>query len=272
VHADPGQLQQVLLNLAVNARDAMPEGGTLVLEANCATLDGDEVDMQPPLPAGTYARLLVSDTGEGMSPETAARMFEPFYTTKPQGQGTGLGLATVYGIVTEAGGSINVYSEPGIGTTFRIYLPLVSAAAATTAASPVPITAPPRGDGSTVLVVEDEPALARVTTRILTGAGYHVLTAADATEALDLYEQYGCDALLTDVIIPGISGRRLAELLHERQPGLPVLYMSGYSNGLLGTTRILDEDIAFLEKPFTAADLLHKLAATRERGRSHVRL
>lgn len=272
VHADPGQLQQVLLNLAVNARDAMPEGGTLVLEANLATLDGDEVNMQPPLPAGTYARLLVSDTGEGMSPETSARMFEPFYTTKPQGQGTGLGLPTVYGIVTEAGGSVNVYSELGIGTTFRIYLPLVTAAADTTASPPVPSTAPPRGDGSTVLVVEDEPALARVTTRILTNAGYHVLTAADATEALDLYDQHGCDALLTDVILPGISGRRLAELLSERQPGLPVLYMSGYSNGLLGTTRILDEDIAFLEKPFTAADLLHKLAATRERSRSHVRL
>ena len=131
VHADPGQLQQVLLNLAINARDAMPDGGTLVLEANTASLDGNEVDMQPPLPAGTYARLLVSDTGHGMSAETAAHIFEPFYTTKPQGKGTGLGLATVYGIVTEAGGSINVYSEMDIGTTFRIYLPLVTAAAGT---------------------------------------------------------------------------------------------------------------------------------------------
>ncbi|MFI1995648.1 PAS domain S-box protein [Actinoplanes sp. NPDC020271] len=272
VHADPGQLQQVLLNLAINARDAMPEGGTLVVEANTAALDGDEVNMQPPLPAGTYARLLVSDTGEGMSPETAARIFEPFYTTKPQGRGTGLGLATVYGIVTEAEGSINVYSERGIGTTFRIYLPLATTTADTATSPPAPRTTPPRGDGSTVLVVEDEPALARVVTRILTNAGYHVLTAADASEALGLYEQHGCDTLLTDVIMPGISGRRLAELLHERQPGLPVLYMSGYSNGLLGTTHILDEDLAFLEKPFTAADLLHELAATRERSLSHVRL
>ncbi|MEU4560417.1 PAS domain S-box protein [Actinoplanes sp. NPDC023936] len=272
VHADVGQLQQVLLNLAINARDAMPDGGTLVLEANSATLDGAEVNMQPPLPAGTYARLLVSDTGEGMSPETVARIFEPFFTTKPQGRGTGLGLATVYGIVAEAAGSINVYSEPGIGTTFRIYLPLVAAAADTAASPPMPSTAPPRGDGSTVLVVEDEPALGRVVTRILANAGYHVLTAADATEALGLYEQHGCDALLTDVIMPGISGRRLAELLHERQPELPVLYMSGYSNGLLGTTHILDEDIAFLEKPFTAADLLNKLAATRGRNPSQVRL
>ncbi|WIM97944.1 PAS domain S-box protein [Actinoplanes oblitus] len=268
VHADPGQLQQVLLNLALNARDAMPEGGALVLEANTATLDGEEVNMQPPLPAGTYARLLVSDTGEGMSPETAKRIFEPFYTTKPQGRGTGLGLATVYGIVTECGGSINVYSELGTGTTFRVYLPLAKAVTDTTAIPPAHRTAPPRGDGSTVLVVEDEPALARVVTRILSRAGYHVLTAADAGEALDLYEQHGCDALLTDVIMPGVSGRRLAESLHERQPDLPVLYMSGYSNGLLGTTHILDEDIAFLEKPFTAADLLHRLAATRESSSS----
>ncbi|AEV84273.1 histidine kinase [Actinoplanes sp. SE50] len=263
VHTDPGQLQQVLLNLAINARDAMPEGGTLVLEADAVTLDGEEVDMQPPLPAGTYARLLVSDTGEGMSPETAKRIFEPFYTTKPQGRGTGLGLATVYGIVTEAGGSINVYSELNLGTTFRIYLPLVTAESAAAAAAPVHSTAPPLGGGSTVLVVEDEPALARMVARILSEAEYRVLVAADAGEALDLYEQHGCDALLTDVIMPGISGRRLAESLHERQPDLPVLYMSGYSNGLLGTTHILDEDIAFLEKPFTAADLLHKLAAVR---------
>ncbi|WP_203896695.1 response regulator, partial [Actinoplanes xinjiangensis] len=173
---------------------------------------------------------------------------------------------------TEAAGSINVYSEPGIGTTFRVYLPLTSTAAGNAVSPPVSSTPPPRGDGSTVLVVEDEAALARVVTRILTNAGYHVLTAADATEALGLYEQHGCDALLTDVIMPGISGRRLADLLHERQPDLPVLYMSGYSNGLLGTTHILDEDIAFLEKPFTAADLLHKLATTCEKSPSHIRL
>jgi PAS domain S-box-containing protein len=269
VRADPGQLQQVLLNLAINARDAMPEGGTLVLEANTAVLDGDEVNMQPTLPAGTYARLLASDTGEGMSAETAARIFEPFYTTKPQGKGTGLGLATVYGIVTEAGGSINVYSELGIGTTFRIYLPLV---AATVGAVPALLRqTPSRGDGRTVLVVEDEAALARVITRILTTGGYHVVTAANGPEALRLYEQHGCDALLTDVIMPEMSGRRLAGLLHERRPDLPVLYMSGYSNGLLGTTHVLDENIAFIEKPFTAFDLLHELASACEPNRSRVR-
>ncbi|GGQ84929.1 hybrid sensor histidine kinase/response regulator [Couchioplanes azureus] len=261
VHADPGQLQQVLLNLAINARDAMTDGGTLVLEANTAALDGDELNMQPPLPAGTYARLLVSDTGEGIPPEVAAHIFEPFYTTKPRGKGTGLGLATVYGIVTEAGGSINLYSEPGIGTTFRIYLPLV-----TTPSTPSdPATREdqsPRGHGRTILVVEDEPALTRVITRILTKGGYHVVTANNGPEAITLFDQHHCDALLTDVIMPEMPGRRLAEILHERRPDLPVLYMSGYSNGLLGSTQILDDDIAFIEKPFTAHDLLQKLSET----------
>ncbi|MEV0901288.1 ATP-binding protein [Actinoplanes sp. NPDC049802] len=261
VHADPGQIQQVLLNLAINARDAMPDGGTLVLEANTAILDGTEVDMQPPLPAGTYARLLVSDTGEGMSAETVARIFEPFYTTKPQGKGTGLGLATVYGIITEAGGSINVYSEPGIGTTFRIYLPLMTTPTAAET-RPTIDQAPAPGDGRTVLVVEDEPALARVVTRILTNGGYHVIAAANGPQALTLYDEHGCDILLTDVIMPEMSGPRLTELLHDRDPDLPVLYMSGYSNGLLGTTHVLADDIAFIEKPFSAGELLHKLAAT----------
>ena len=258
VHGDPGQLQQVLLNLAINARDAMPDGGTLVLEADEAVLDGDELNMRPAVPAGRYARLQVSDTGEGMSAEVAEHIFEPFYTTKPRGKGTGLGLATVYGIVTEADGSINVFSELGVGTTFRIYLPL----ATTEAGVPAPVVrgaAPPGGQGRTVLVVEDEAALARVVTRILAGAGYRVLTAGTGAEAYAIFKEKGCDALLTDVIMPEMSGPRLAELVHERAPGLPVLYMSGYSNGLLGTTRVLGEEFPLLEKPFTADDLLHKL-------------
>ncbi|GID28024.1 PAS domain-containing sensor histidine kinase [Paractinoplanes brasiliensis] len=267
VHADPGQLQQILLNLAINARDAMPEGGTIVLEANTAVLDGDEINMQPPVAAGTYARLLVSDTGHGMSSETAARIFEPFYTTKPQGKGTGLGLATVYGIVTEAGGSINVYSELDIGTTFRVYLPLVTAATTIDAAAAAPPS--PHGDGRTVLVVEDEPALARVVGRIVGNGGYRALVAASGPEAVKLYEQHGCDLLLTDVIMPEMPGPRLAEILRQHDPDLPVVYMSGYSNGLLGKTHVLDEDITFLEKPFTAGDLLHKLASTRRTGTHH---
>jgi PAS domain S-box-containing protein len=258
VHADAGHLQQVLLNLAINARDAMPDGGTLVIEANAAVLDGQAPNMQPPLEAGTYARLLVSDTGEGIPPDVAAHIFEPFYSTKPRGQGTGLGLSTVYGIVSEAGGSINVYSELGVGTTFRIYLPLVVASGSSAVAVPTR-TEPPRGDGRTVLVVEDEAPLLRVVARILTNGGYRVLTATNGPDALELVDQQDCDVLLTDVIMPEMSGRRLAELLDERRPGLPVLYMSGYSNGLLGSTHILDDDIAFIEKPFTASGLLHKI-------------
>jgi PAS domain S-box-containing protein len=258
VRADPGQIQQVLLNLALNARDAMPDGGTLVIEANTADLTGDELDVQPQPAAGHYARLLVSDTGEGMSADVAAHVFEPFYTTKPRGQGTGLGLSTVYGILAEAGGSINLYTEAGVGTTFRVYLPLIIPSGPPLSA--VPRTAgPPRGDGRTVLVVEDEPALARVITRILGNAGYHVVSAANGEDALAADEQRPCGVLLTDVIMPGMSGRRLAECLRERRPSLPVLYMSGYSNGLLGTTHVLDEGIAFLEKPFTADQLLCKL-------------
>ncbi|WP_433794668.1 ATP-binding protein [Actinoplanes sp. CA-252034] len=260
VHADPGQVHQILLNLAINARDAMPDGGTVVLEANVATLGGDELNMQPPLPAGTYARLLVSDTGEGMAPETAARIFEPFFTTKPRGRGTGLGLATVYGIVAEAGGSINVYSELGVGTTFRIYLPISAAT------GPAPAVAsagsPPHGDGQTVLVVEDELALARIITRILTNGGYRVRTANNGAEGLRVFQEHGCDLLLTDVIMPEMTGPKLAELARRERPDTPVLFMSGYSNGLLGTTHVLDEEIAFIEKPFTGGDLLHKVAAT----------
>jgi PAS domain S-box-containing protein len=264
VRADPGQLQQVLLNLAINARDAMPDGGTLVIEANRADLDGDELNMQPQAPAGRYARVEVSDTGEGMPPEVAERIFEPFFTTKPRGKGTGLGLATVYGIVAEAGGSVNLYSEPGVGTTFRVYLPLVDVPADRDNGR-IPRTKPPRGDGRTVLVVEDEVALARIITRILTDNGYRVIAAADGRQALAMYEQHGCDVLLTDVIMPEMSGPRLAELLTERRPGLDVIYMSGYSNGLLGSTHVLDGDITFIEKPFAAADLLHKLATVGSR-------
>jgi len=258
VHADAGHIQQVLLNLAINARDSMSEGGTLVIESAIAVMDGGALNMQPPLGAGTYARLAVSDTGEGMVPEVAAHIFEPFYTTKPRGRGTGLGLSTVYGIVSEAGGSINVYSEPGVGTTFRVYLPLV-APSAETPGDPPRQAEPPRGDGRTVLVVEDESALVRVIARILTNGGYHVLAATGGPEALGLVAGQDFDLLLTDVIMPEMSGRRLAELLQQARPDLPVLFMSGYSNGLLGTTHILDDDIAFIEKPFTANGLLHKI-------------
>ncbi|WP_250008428.1 ATP-binding protein [Actinoplanes sp. M2I2] len=263
VHADPGQLQQVLRNLAINAREAMPDGGTLVLEANTAEISAEARGPQPALPDGTYARLLVSDTGEGMRPEVAERVFEPFFTTRP-GKGAGMGLATAYGIVTEAGGSIAVYSEPGVGTTFRVYLPLVAAAA-----KPAGRAELPGGDGRTVLVVEHEPALMRAATRILTVAGYQVIAASTGPEALVVLGDREIDALVSDVVMPDMDGPRLAELIRETRPGLPVIFMSGYSGGMLDVTGVLDPGAPFVEKPFTAGDLLlevHQALAGRTRS------
>lgn len=260
VHADPAQLQQVLRILAANARDAMPDGGTLVLEANTAEISAEARGPQPALPPGPYARLLVSDTGVGMPPEVAERVFEPFFSTRP-GQGAGLGLSTAYGIVTEAGGSIAVYSEPGVGTTFRIYLPLVAAAP-----SPARPEELPDGDGRTILVVEHEPPLLRAATRILTGAGYQVIAAATGPEALVVVGDRDVDAVLTDVVMPDMTGPRLIELMREHRPELPVVYMSGYSSGMLDVTGVLDPRAPFVEKPFTARDLLHKVHDARTRS------
>jgi two-component system cell cycle sensor histidine kinase/response regulator CckA len=257
VRADVGQLQQVLMNLALNARDAMPDGGMLIIEAELTDLEENQTNIQPSTKAGSYARLVVSDSGDGMTPEIVDHIFEPFFTTKPRGQGTGLGLATVYGIVTEAGGGLDVYSEPGVGTTFRIYLPAVRGQVA--ARPPETAQPAPGGGGRRVLVVEDEPALVELVERILSSGGYQVLTAPNGPEALRISAEHRYDLLLTDVIMPDMSGRRLADLLHAKDPDLPVLFMSGYSNGLLGTTHILDQGIAFIEKPFTADRLLHEV-------------
>ena len=259
ISADGGRIQQVLVNLAVNARDAMPDGGTLVIEGTVTDLDEYQTGLQPGLQhAGRYVRLLVSDTGIGMSKEVAARIFEPFYTTKPTGKGTGLGLATVYGIVTEAGGSLNVYSEPHLGTTFRAYFPLADDPSRPAVTTPE-IVEIPRGNGQTILAVDDEDAIRQVVQRILDNAGYHVITANSGSTAMDLDAQSRCQLLLTDVVMPGMSGRRLAELLRRRHPGLPVLYMSGYSDGLRETTSAGGEDFGFIEKPFTAHGLLEQV-------------
>jgi two-component system cell cycle sensor histidine kinase/response regulator CckA len=253
--ADGGRIQQVLVNLAINARDAMPDGGTLVIEAKGVDLDAGQVNLSPAPPAGRYVQFLVSDTGTGMSAEVAAKIFEPFYTTKPKGHGTGLGLATVYGIITEAGGSINVYSEPGIGTTFRVYFPI---AASGDLAGPPPQTAAdaPHGKGQTILVAEDETRLGEAVARILTEGGYQVLSADGGAQALELDTAHGCDLLLTDVIMPDMSGRQLAQAMQDRHPGLRVLYMSGYTNGVLDTANTPDHGVTVIEKPFTAHLLL----------------
>jgi PAS domain S-box-containing protein len=255
VRADPARIQQVLLNMAFNARDAMPEGGTLVLEA--VPIDFDDPSLSPSLglDPGRYARLLVSDTGIGMPPEVAARAFEPFFTTKPKGKGTGLGLATTYGTITQLGGSIKIHSEPELGTTLCVYLPLSEQPSDPPATKPA--AEPPRGQGQTVLAVDDEAAIRRLVARILETHGYTAVVAESGLHALNLARQQPVDLLLTDIIMPEMNGGDLADTLRRHHPGLPVIYMSGYSDGLLSAQRLLTDSTRLIQKPFTARELLH---------------
>jgi two-component system cell cycle sensor histidine kinase/response regulator CckA len=241
VTCDPGQIEQLLVNLAVNGRDAMPSGGNLVIETD---RHGDGV------------RLRVCDSGRGMPPDVVEHAFEPFFTTKSSGEGTGLGLATVYGIVTQAGGEVSITSEPGLGTTVTVLLPPAAAEENEAAAGPVPV--PTSGHGETLLVVEDEAALRDVAGRILSGAGYHVLSAGGGPQALELAARHegAIDLLVSDVVMPGMLGKDLAERLTTARPGTRVLYMSGYAQPVLHSQGTLDPGVALLEKPFTAEDLL----------------
>ncbi|WP_238013866.1 PAS domain S-box protein [Dactylosporangium sp. AC04546] len=241
VVADPGQLEQVLVNLAVNARDAMPSGGVLTIDTGVVH---DQV------------RIRVSDTGTGMPREVMDKAFEPFFTTKPSGEGTGLGLATVYGIVAQAGGTVKLYSEPGLGTTITIMLPASDAEPHAGERARLPR---PAARGETVLVAEDEPALREVTTRILRRGGYTVLAASDGVAALQVAaDHHGpIDLLLTDVVMPGMLGRVLAERLLRDRPATRVLFMSGYAQPVLTSNGILDPGVHLLEKPFTGTDLLN---------------
>ncbi|MEU8244382.1 PAS domain S-box protein [Actinoplanes missouriensis] len=256
VMADPGQLEQVLVNLAVNARDAMPTGGRLTIDTAPVQVDA-EYAARLDLKIGSYVRLRVSDTGTGMPREVIDKAFEPFFTTKPSGQGTGLGLATVYGIITQAGGTVQIYSESGIGTTFTILLPATDMEAHE--ASPEDSAEELSGHGATVLVVEDEAALREVTSRILRRGGYTVLVAGSGEEALRLAAENAVDVLLTDVIMPGMLGRDLASAVHRSSPGTKVLFMSGYAQPVLTTHGTLSADVHLLEKPFTSAELMRAL-------------
>jgi hypothetical protein len=257
VMADPGQMEQVVMNLAVNAGDAMPEGGSLLLETRDVELDESYLRMHPNAHFGPHVMLAVSDTGEGMDAETLSRIYEPFFTTKPQGKGTGLGLSTVYGIVEQSGGSIEVYSEKGRGTTFKIYLPRVEGSAEHTAAPEQ--TSPPTGS-ETVLLVEDESALRGMIREALEDAGYRVLDAATPRQALAIAESHqgNIHMMLTDVVMPGMSGRDLAERLKPLRPGVAVVYMSGYTDDAIGQHGLLDAGTHFLQKPFTSHQLLQK--------------
>jgi CheY-like chemotaxis protein len=259
IKADRSQIEQVILNLVVNARDAMPNGGKLIIETGNWQLDRSTVLRHPYVIPGPYALLKVTDTGCGMDSELQSHIFEPFFTTKEKGKGTGLGLATAYGVIKQSGGYIWVDSEVGKGTAFRIYLPQVSGAAEpVTEAKPAAAIAAERG---TILVVEDEAALRRLTKKTLSEAGHKVFEAGDAAEALEISRKSGetINLLLTDVIMPGMSGKKLADAMVVERPGIGVLYMSGYTDGEIATHGVLEKGTAILRKPFTRDELMRRV-------------
>jgi two-component system, cell cycle sensor histidine kinase and response regulator CckA len=252
---DPGQLQQIILNLATNAHDAMPEGGRLGIELKTVELDDIYVQQHPSVTPGTYQLLAITDTGTGIDAETASHIFEPFFTTKEAGKGTGLGLSTVYGIVKQSGGDIWVYSEPGLGSTFKIYLPQSNA--------PVEVVQNVRhipqklGGNETILLVDDSASLRQLTRELLSREGYTVLEAGDGMQALELFHQYKgkIHLLMTDIVMPKLRGTELAALITQERPNLAVVFLSGYTeeavSRLHGYARI-----SILEKPYTADTLL----------------
>ena len=258
---DPSQIDQILANLCVNARDAIGDGGTVTIETGLAEFDDAHCAAHPGDLPGEFARLTVSDDGCGMSPETLLHLFEPFFTTKEIGKGTGLGLATVYGIVKQNNGFINVYSEPGHGSTFRIYLPRHMGLDAGRTPAPAP---PPLAGHETILLVEDEPLLLHMTRILLEQAGYNVLAAHEPSAALQLAEHHAgkIDLLITDVVMPGMNGRELAQQLLDRQPDLRRLFMSGYTADVIADHGVLDSGVHFISKPFSPVELAAKIRET----------
>ncbi len=259
VTADPTQIEQIVMNLAVNARDAMPQGGTLTVTTGDIELDGRYAEGHPGSRPGRYSVLEVTDTGCGMDQATVKNIFEPFFTTKEVGQGTGLGLATVHGIVKQSGGSIDVASEPGRGTTFRVYLPRTEEGTPSGESHPGPPTAATGSE--TILVVEDDGAVRAMTRHVLERHGYTVLEASRGAEAVRLAEQERgpIHLVLTDVVMPSAGGRQVAERVAELRPGIKVLYMSGYTDDIVVRHGVVSDQVAFLQKPFTPGMLLPKV-------------
>jgi PAS domain S-box-containing protein len=261
IKADPGQIEQVLVNLIVNARDAMPQGGNLTIETVGVDLDQDYANRHVGVVPGSYVMLAVSDTGTGMDEDTQARIFDPFFTTKEKGKGTGLGLSTVYGIVKQSGGNIWVYSELGHGTTFKVYLPELAAGSQKTEA--VAVESPIPGGSETILLVEDEDVVRGLARKILEHAGYNVLEASRGEEAIRLCLERAepIDLLLTDVVMPETSGKEVADRLTKLFPGLRVLFMSGYTDEAIVHHGVLDSNVEFIQKPFTPGALVRKVRA-----------
>ena len=267
IHVDPSQLDQIIVNLAINARDAMPDGGTITIETGNAELDEGYALSHPEVVPGPYVFIAVADTGQGMDADTRERIFEPFFTTKEQGRGTGLGLATTYGIVRQAGGHIWLYSELGLGSTFRLYFPRVDAPAAQTT-PPEPASGEP-GTGM-VMVVEDESAVRDMTSVVLQRAGYEVTPVSDGAEALERIAASATpiDVLVTDVVMPGMSGIDLAERVIDRIPTAGIVLLSGYNAETLDLDRVVRRGAVFLSKPVTSTDLLDAVRRSTERRSS----
>ena len=260
VEADPGQLDQIVVNLAVNARDAMPRGGKFILETRAERFDEGFAEQHQAMSAGKYVVLAVSDTGTGMDEATASRIFEPFFTTKEVGKGTGLGLATVYGIVKQSAGHIMVYSEPGHGTTFKIYLPSADHKIGLETKAEVEAVIPKR-QGTTILLVEDDEVMRSLTRQMLREHGYAVVEADDGKSALEWVESHPdpIDLVLTDVVMRRMSGPELVERLHASHPNLKVVFMSGYTGELIAEREVLKRGITLLEKPFSRTALLNTI-------------
>jgi two-component system, cell cycle sensor histidine kinase and response regulator CckA len=258
IKADPSQIEQVLMNLAINARDAMSKGGRITIETTNVEIDETYARQHPPVKPGRYVMLSVGDTGAGMDLDTQSHIFEPFFTTKPPGKGTGLGLSTVFGIVKQSGGTIGAYSEPGHGTTFKIYFPRRDEAPVVMRQGKVE---PLRGGTETILLVDDAAPLRGLTRRLLEDCGYTVLDSGDPAEALKMAELHRgpLPLMITDVVMPGFGGPILAERLAVISPETKVLYTSGYAADEIVHVCVPGQDYAFLEKPFTRNDLVRKV-------------